>query len=59
VSEGDPCLQINIGLANGNRVSLANWEFAGDCLIERWPNGGPRYLVPLAQIVIIEVPERE
>jgi hypothetical protein len=30
---------------------------AEDCVIESWPNGSPRYLVPNAQIVLIEIPK--
>jgi hypothetical protein len=55
----EPRPQINVGLANGNRVSFASWYLTEDCLIERWPNGKPRYLVPIAQIVIIESPQAE
>jgi hypothetical protein len=40
-------------------VSLTNWVFAGDCLIDFWPSGTPRYVVPLSQVVIIEVLESE
>jgi hypothetical protein len=55
ISEGGSHPRISVGLADGNRVSLANWHLAGDCLIENWPNGKLRYIVPLARIVIIEV----
>jgi hypothetical protein len=47
--------RISVGLADGNRVSLLNWNLAGDCLVENWPNGKLRYIVPLPRIVIIEV----
>jgi hypothetical protein len=51
--------RINISLANANRVSLVNWDFAGDCLIDSWPNGKPRYVIPLAAIVMVEILESE
>jgi hypothetical protein len=41
------------------RVSLDNWDLAGDCLIDRWPNGKPRYVIPLAAIVMVEILESE
>lgn len=50
-----PCPPINVTLTNGNRLSLDDWSHAEDCLIERWPDGSPRYLVPLAQVVVIEI----
>lgn len=50
--------QINIALSNGNRLSLANWQLGEDCVIESWPNGDVRYLVPNAQIVVVEVTEQ-
>jgi hypothetical protein len=50
-----PVPNINVSLANGHRISLAEWAHAGDCLVESWPNGSPRYLIPLAQVVSIEV----
>jgi hypothetical protein len=59
ISAREPRPQINVALTNGNRVSLANWYLATDCIVERWPNGSPRHLVPIAQIVAIEVPSGE
>jgi hypothetical protein len=59
ISGREPRPQINVALANGNRVSLADWYLAEDCLIERWPNGSPRHLVPIAQIVLIDFPQGE
>lgn len=56
VAEREPCPRLNAGLADGNRISLTNWTFSGDCLIEHWPDGSPRYVVPLAQIALIEFP---
>jgi hypothetical protein len=50
-----PVPHINISLANGHRISLVEWTRAGDCLVERRPDGSPRYLIPLAQIVSVEV----
>lgn len=58
VAGREPRPQINVALANGNRVSLANWYLAEDSVVERWPNGGLRYVVPIAQMVVIEVPEQ-
>ncbi|HLF11742.1 MAG TPA: hypothetical protein VJA26_11055 [Gammaproteobacteria bacterium] len=40
-------------------MSLTNWDFAGDCLIDFWPSGTPRYLIPLSAVVIIEVLQGE
>ena len=51
--------RINVGLIDRNRVSLTNWDFAGDCLIDFWPSGTPRYLIPLSAVVIIEVLQGE
>jgi hypothetical protein len=48
--------RINVGLTDGNRVSLQNWEIAGDCIVERRQDGSLEYLVSLAQVVIIEFP---
>jgi hypothetical protein len=59
IAAREPRPQINVALANGNRVSLTNWYLATDCVIECWPNGRPRYLVPYAQIVLIEVPKED
>jgi hypothetical protein len=59
ISAREPRPQINVALTNGNRVSLADWCLAADCVIERWPDGSPRQLVPIAQIVVIEVAHRE
>jgi hypothetical protein len=36
---------------------LSNWTLASDCLIDHWPSGKPRYLIPLLQIVAIEILE--
>jgi hypothetical protein len=47
--------RINVGLTDRNRVTLTKWVFAGDCLIDFWPSGTPRHIVPLSQVVIIEV----
>lgn len=52
-----PKPQIGVGLVDRNRVRLLNWSLLADCLVERWPGGGPRYLIPLGQIVLIEVQE--
>jgi hypothetical protein len=38
---------------------LADWYLASDCVIERWPDGSPRHLVPIAQIVVVEVARSE
>ncbi len=46
---------INVGLTDGNRISLSNWTFEGDCLVEHWPKGSVRYLIPLSQIAVVEV----
>lgn len=52
-----PCPQINIAMANGHRISLTNWYLAEDAVVERWPNGSPRYLVLIGQMVVVEIPE--
>jgi hypothetical protein len=59
ISARVPLPQINVALTNGNRVSLTDWYLATDCVIERWPNGSPHHLVPIAQIVAVEVPREE
>jgi hypothetical protein len=51
--------RINVSLMDTNRVSLVNWDLAGDCLIDFWPNGKPRYVIPLTAIVIVEILESE
>ncbi len=53
----DPKPHIGVGLVDRNRVRLLNWKLLSDCLVERWPSGGPRYLIPLGQIVLIELQE--
>lgn len=53
----EPRPQINVAQTNGKRISLTNWYLTEDSVVERWPNGSPRYLVPIAQMVVIEVPE--
>ena len=58
LGQSSPVPNINVSLANGHRISLAEWALAGDCLMERWPNGSARYLIPLAQIVSVEVAGR-
>lgn len=55
----EPRPQISVTLTNGNRVSLDDWDLAEDGLIERWPNGTPRYLVPIAQVVLVEIEEEK
>ena len=55
LAQSSPVPNLNVSLANGHRVSLSDWAPAGDCLVENWSKGGPRYLIPLAQIVSIEV----
>ena len=59
ISGREPRPQINVALTNGNRVSLTDWYLAADCVIERWPDGSPHHLVPIAQIVVIEVARGE
>jgi hypothetical protein len=59
VAGGERPSKINVSLTDGNRISFANWGLAEDCLIERWQDGRPRYVVPMAQIVIIELPDGE
>jgi hypothetical protein len=53
----EPRPPINVALTNGNRLSLDDWYAGEDCLVERWPNGSPRYLVPFTQVVLVEVAE--
>lgn len=53
----EPRPQINVTLTNGNRLTLDDWDAAGDCLVERWPDGNTRYLVPFARVVLVEIPE--
>ena len=57
LSGREPRPQINVALADGNRVSLSSWHLAKDCVLERWPDGSLRFLVPIAQIVFIETPQ--
>jgi hypothetical protein len=57
VAAQDPRPKINVALSNGNRISLANWRLGEDCVIEAWPNGDARYLIPNAQIVVVEITE--
>lgn len=52
-----PKPQIGVGLVDRNRVRLLNWTLLEDCLLERWPGGGARYLIPLTQVVLIEIQE--
>ena len=59
VTENKPHPRLSIGLTDGKTVRLVNWEVANECLIERWPNGNPHFLLPLSQIVSIEIPERD
>ena len=58
LGQSRPVPNINVSLANGLRISLAEWAHAGDCLVEHWPNGNARYLIPLTQIVSVEVAGR-
>ena len=58
LGQSRPVPNINVSLANGHRISLAEWALGGDCLVERWPNGSVRYLIPLTQIVSVEVAGR-
>jgi hypothetical protein len=55
----EPCPQINVALTNGNRLSFDDWYVSEDCLVERWPNGRPRYLVPFTQVVVVEVAQEK
>jgi hypothetical protein len=48
---------INVSLTDRTRLNLSNWTLASDCLIDHWPSGKPRYLIPLLQIVAIEMLE--
>jgi len=52
-----PKPHIGVGLVDRNRVRLLNWTLLADGLLERWPSGSTRYLIPLGQIVLIEVQE--
>ena len=51
--------RINVGLIDRNRISMTNWVFGGDCLIDYWPSGTARHVIPLTAIVIIEVLQGE
>ena len=55
ISDGSSLPRINISLTDGNRLTLIAWQLLGDCLLECPPKGNPRHLVPLAQIVAIEI----
>jgi hypothetical protein len=55
MSDSSPIPRISLSLTDGNRLSMIAWSLTGDCLVELWPNGNLRHLVPLAQIVAIEV----
>ena len=57
ISESKPLPRMNIGLSDGNRLTVIDWDLKGDCLVEHWPNESPRHLVPLAQIVAVEIPD--
>jgi hypothetical protein len=59
ISKSKPRPSINVGLTDGNRIRLTNWQLAEDCLVEQWPSGHPRYLVPVSQIVSVEIPDQE
>ncbi|HEY8520042.1 MAG TPA: hypothetical protein VIN61_08185 [Gammaproteobacteria bacterium] len=55
LERAEPKPQLGVGLVDRNRVRLTNWQLRGDCLVERWPSGAPRYLIPLHQIVLIDL----
>ncbi|HEX6998650.1 MAG TPA: hypothetical protein VF322_10925 [Gammaproteobacteria bacterium] len=55
LQQTEPKPQLGVGLVDRNRVRLTNWQLLGDCLVERWPSGGLRYLIPLHQIVLIDL----
>jgi hypothetical protein len=59
ISDGSSLPRINISLTDGNRLTLIAWQLLGDCLLECSPKGNPRHLVPLAQIVAIEIPSED
>ena len=59
LSDGSHSPRINVSLIDGNRLTLTAWQLTGDCLVERSPKGKPRQLVPLSQIVTIEIPDAD
>jgi hypothetical protein len=52
-----PLPTIDIALADGNRISLEHWRLEDDCVVGFGPDDAPRYLVPIEQIVLIEITE--
>lgn len=55
IAKRDPLPRIDVGLSDRNRISLDHWGVDHDCVVGYGRNGGPRYLIPIGQIVIVEV----
>ena len=53
----DPKPSIALGLSDGNRLSLDQWEILDDCVASRWPNGSVRFLIPFSSVVSVEITE--
>lgn len=51
----DPRPRIDVGLIDRNRISLDHWQLEDDCVIGYGQKGQPRFLIPLAHVVIIEI----
>lgn len=55
IGRRSPQPRIDVGLADRNRITLDRWALEQDCLVGFGPAGAPRFLIPLSQIVIVEV----
>jgi hypothetical protein len=55
IGQRDPLPRIDVGLSDRNRISLDHWTVDQDCVVGYGPAGGSRYLIPIGQIVIVEV----
>jgi hypothetical protein len=55
IAQRDPQPRIDVGLIDRNRNSLDHWQLERDCLVGFGPGGAPRFLIPLAQVVIVEI----
>jgi hypothetical protein len=55
IASQQPQPPIDVGLTDRNRISLEHWTLEHDCLIGFGPGGSPRFLIPLAHVVIVEI----
>ena len=51
----EPQPRLSVGLIDRNRITLDKWSCYEDCLVGYWPSGKPRYLIPKAHIVVVEI----